>query len=256
MLEWLDARPLDAEALGRGLAPYARRGRAGLRRPAARRARRDVPARPARAARRSTADDWPALYGEHRLAPLLRLAADRGAVAGARRRPPWRRCSRGCRELCGPAEPPARLHGDLWSGNVLGPATRDRPGRARRPSRGRPRDAAPLRRAVRAALRRLRGGRTRSPTGTRRASRSSSCCRCSSTPCSSAAATAPRSSAPPAPRSGERLGRDGLVRRRLVLARERVGVDGREHLPRRRVAEPRRTPPSRPRTSYSVRRRH
>src|SRR5213078_3084658 len=22
-------------------------------------------------------------------------------------------------DLCGPAEPPARLHGDLWSGNVL-----------------------------------------------------------------------------------------------------------------------------------------
>ncbi len=22
-------------------------------------------------------------------------------------------------ELCGPAEPPARLHGDLWSGNVM-----------------------------------------------------------------------------------------------------------------------------------------
>ena len=29
-------------------------------------------------------------------------------------------------ELCGPAEPPARLHGDLWSGNVLADA-RGRP---------------------------------------------------------------------------------------------------------------------------------
>ena len=50
-----------------------------------------------------------------------------------------------------PEEPPSRLHGDLWNGNVLwgldGVAARHRPGGVRRPSRGRPRHAG----AVRAA---------------------------------------------------------------------------------------------------------
>ena len=31
-------------------------------------------------------------------------------------------CASGSGELCGPPEPPARLHGDLWSGNVMADA--------------------------------------------------------------------------------------------------------------------------------------
>ena len=65
-------------------------------------------------------------------------------------------------ELAGPPEPPARLHGDLWSGNVLAgrrrPPVPDRPRRLRRPPRGRPRDAAAVRRAAAAHARRLRRG--------------------------------------------------------------------------------------------------
>jgi fructosamine-3-kinase len=61
---------------------------------------------------------WAAFFAGRRLAPLLRMAVDAGAVpaGGARRveaviaRMP---------ELAGPEEPPARLHGDLWSGNVM-----------------------------------------------------------------------------------------------------------------------------------------
>ena len=51
-----------------------------------------------------------------------------------------------------PEEPPARLHGDLWNGNVLwgtdGRVWRHRPGRARRPPRDRPGDARPVRAAA------------------------------------------------------------------------------------------------------------
>lgn len=63
-------------------------------------------------------DDWPSFYLTRRLEPVVRMACDRGALppggvgvldALASRLP----------ELAGPPEPPARLHGDLWSGNVL-----------------------------------------------------------------------------------------------------------------------------------------
>ena len=66
----------------------------------------------------ATAADWAALYAEHRLAPLLRAATDRGALprgGAAAIEAVIERIS----ELAGPPEPPARLHGDLWSGNVL-----------------------------------------------------------------------------------------------------------------------------------------
>jgi len=64
-------------------------------------------------------DDWPTFYAQRRLQPLSRLASERGALGAGG----WRAVERVCErlpELCGPAEPPARLHGDLWSGNVLG----------------------------------------------------------------------------------------------------------------------------------------
>jgi fructosamine-3-kinase len=61
--------------------------------------------------------DWPAFYAERRLRPLLAPAAHRGALAPAGVKAIERVCER-LPELAGPAEPPARLHGDLWSGNV------------------------------------------------------------------------------------------------------------------------------------------
>jgi fructosamine-3-kinase len=53
---------------------------------------------------------WAAFYAECRLAPAAAQAGLSAAVDPV--------CAR-IDELVGPAEPPARLHGDLWSGNVL-----------------------------------------------------------------------------------------------------------------------------------------
>jgi fructosamine-3-kinase len=62
--------------------------------------------------------DWPSFYAERRLRPLARMASERG-VLGARALSALERICEQIEQLAGPAEPPARLHGDLWSGNVL-----------------------------------------------------------------------------------------------------------------------------------------
>lgn len=64
------------------------------------------------------APDWPSFYAERRLWPLARAAHERGALSESGVQAVERACER-IGELAGPAEPPARLHGDLWSGNVL-----------------------------------------------------------------------------------------------------------------------------------------
>jgi fructosamine-3-kinase len=51
------------------------------------------------------ADDWNDYYLEHRCLPLAERVGLADVVAKVR--------------VDAPAEPPARLHGDLWSGNVL-----------------------------------------------------------------------------------------------------------------------------------------
>jgi fructosamine-3-kinase len=61
--------------------------------------------------------DWPAFFAERRLRPYLRMLVDDGLVAGADAAVLDRVCDR-LPALAGPAEPVARLHGDLWSGNV------------------------------------------------------------------------------------------------------------------------------------------
>jgi len=63
------------------------------------------------------APTWAAFYGERRLAPLLELARRRG-VADAALVGAGQRLIARLDELVGPAEPPARLHGDLWGGNL------------------------------------------------------------------------------------------------------------------------------------------
>ena len=61
--------------------------------------------------------DWPAFLGERRIAPLVRAARERGVLDAADAAAADRLIARlPC--LCGPPEPPARLHGDLWSGNA------------------------------------------------------------------------------------------------------------------------------------------
>jgi fructosamine-3-kinase len=64
------------------------------------------------------ADDWPSFYAQRRLAPALAAARRRGAISSAGVGAVESVCE-SIAELCGPPEPPARLHGDLWTGNVL-----------------------------------------------------------------------------------------------------------------------------------------
>ncbi|MEU1593183.1 fructosamine kinase family protein [Streptomyces sp. NPDC005708] len=69
-------------------------------------------------------DEWPGWYAEHRVLPYLRRAVDDGTL----RRSEAVVVERVCEQLpglAGPAEPPARLHGDLWNGNVLWGADED-----------------------------------------------------------------------------------------------------------------------------------
>ena len=69
------------------------------------------------------ADTWPEFFAVRRILPYLKLAADRGhidedgvnAVEAVVRR---------IVDLAGPTEPPARIHGDLWSGNIVWNAER------------------------------------------------------------------------------------------------------------------------------------
>jgi len=62
--------------------------------------------------------DWPTFYAEHRILPFARAAREEGRLPSilARR---LESLARRLPDLCGPAEPPARLHGDLWSGNAI-----------------------------------------------------------------------------------------------------------------------------------------
>jgi fructosamine-3-kinase len=112
VLEWVDEGGRgDAAALGRGLAVVhaagspAFGGDGPLRLGAA-----ELPNQPL--------DDWPTFYAERRLRPLAAQARDRDSLSAAGAAAIERVCER-LPELAGPPEPPARLHGDLWSGNVL-----------------------------------------------------------------------------------------------------------------------------------------
>jgi fructosamine-3-kinase len=64
------------------------------------------------------AGDWPTFYAERRLLPLSDIARRRGAISAAACAA-VERVAAALPALVGPPEPPARLHGDLWSGNVM-----------------------------------------------------------------------------------------------------------------------------------------
>ncbi|HEX4290625.1 MAG TPA: fructosamine kinase family protein [Trebonia sp.] len=66
---------------------------------------------------------WGSWYAERRLAPYLTRARDGGALSAAEARPVEAVIER-IGQLAGPPEPPSRIHGDLWSGNVLWPGGR------------------------------------------------------------------------------------------------------------------------------------
>ena len=61
---------------------------------------------------------WADFYAAERVLPMARRAIDAGIAP-----PAWadltERLAARLPDLVGPAEPPARLHGDLWSGNVI-----------------------------------------------------------------------------------------------------------------------------------------
>jgi fructosamine-3-kinase len=66
---------------------------------------------------------WPEWYAERRVLPYLRISVDRGALS-ARDAAEIERAAGHVADTAGPPEPPARIHGDLWSGNVLWGADR------------------------------------------------------------------------------------------------------------------------------------
>lgn len=64
------------------------------------------------------ATDWAQFYAEHRVQPYLRTAVDIG-VLDAAQATTLARAMDTIADAAGPAEPPSRLHGDLWSGNLV-----------------------------------------------------------------------------------------------------------------------------------------
>jgi len=114
VLDWVEpARPTPeaAEAFGRALAATHRAGSDVFG------AERDgyvglapLPNRPL--------PTWTEFYAARRVTPYLRLAVDRAAVTPEEAADVEAVLAR-LDELAGPPEPPARLHGDLWAGNVV-----------------------------------------------------------------------------------------------------------------------------------------
>ena len=103
-LGWLDeGGAFDEEQFGRGLAQVHAAG--------AERYGATPVAGPLRLGRlllpNDPSPDWPSFYAERRLLPL------------ADRFPSVQRLCERIGDLAGDEEPPSRLHGDLWSGNVL-----------------------------------------------------------------------------------------------------------------------------------------
>ncbi|MFE3545082.1 fructosamine kinase family protein [Nocardia sp. NPDC059177] len=58
-------------------------------------------------------DDWPTWFREHRILPYLELAVDAGALD------PADATVVESIHIDAPTEPPSRIHGDLWPGNIL-----------------------------------------------------------------------------------------------------------------------------------------
>jgi fructosamine-3-kinase len=66
------------------------------------------------------AGSWPDWYAANRLLPYARMARDAGTLTPADVRLVESAAARSA-GLAGPPEPPSRIHGDCWSGNVLWP---------------------------------------------------------------------------------------------------------------------------------------
>jgi fructosamine-3-kinase len=115
VLEWVEAGPptaAAAEAFGRDLATTHRAGADAFGAPwAGYIGSLPQPNEP-------TFDTWSEFFSEQRLRPHLRTSQQRKALADTDVSLVESVLSR-IREIAPPAESPARLHGDLWPGNVL-----------------------------------------------------------------------------------------------------------------------------------------
>nr|WP_240519246.1 fructosamine kinase family protein [Amycolatopsis antarctica] len=105
-----------AEAFGRGLAALHLRGAPAFGCP--------PPGGPAGAwiglapMRNEPHGDWPSFYAARRVRPYVRTAVGMGLFDGGQAAEFDRLCER-LPDAAGADEPPARLHGDAWNGNVL-----------------------------------------------------------------------------------------------------------------------------------------
>jgi len=118
-LEWIEPGRLDTagtEELGRGLAAIHTAGSPCFGDP---RATAGEPTRFGSLALSNEATpDWPSFFVERRLRPLVKLASEQGWLKRGGKEAIERVCER-IGELAGSLEPAARLHGDLWNGNVM-----------------------------------------------------------------------------------------------------------------------------------------
>lgn len=114
LVTWIETAPATAETaegFGRSLAITHRAGANGFG------AARDgyIGAIPLP---NGSAATWPEFYATRRVEPYLRAARDRSAIGPVDAGAVSEVLSK-LGQLAGEEEPPARLHGDLWSGNLL-----------------------------------------------------------------------------------------------------------------------------------------
>jgi fructosamine-3-kinase len=114
VLEWIEAVPPARdfdENLGRSLAALHQSGADGFgfaadnfigRLPQSNRSR----------------DCWVEFYASERIAPQIRMGRRSGVLSSSHEKRAEALIER-LPELCGPPEPPSRLHGDLWGGNLM-----------------------------------------------------------------------------------------------------------------------------------------